>query len=233
MSYWFWAFVQRITFFAGENLENDCTEAGYTENDYTFDPHSSDWFDSGYETQFVSDKIGFKVEIADRLHNEEIDNICVTTDGGKTFEKRSVFPNEEKYQEGWILDVKFINEKVGFLSKRSGYIFKTTDGGYTWICINKDLPSYKCPDGYISGSSDIIIDGENIQIYQKIYSKEGYGEGFYGPSRWFATSKWEYDSDELGVKYHAIFTSTNLGESWKFTGIKKLSEYWWIKILLF
>jgi len=55
--------------------------------------------------------------------------VCKTTDGAKTWELYKI----DELSANSLQNINFINEKFGFISGYDGCLYKTTDGGLSWI----------------------------------------------------------------------------------------------------
>jgi photosystem II stability/assembly factor-like uncharacterized protein len=102
---------------------------------------------------FIDENIGFAVGKGLQLE---------TTDGGITWNKFELAVQMKK--------VKFINSQTGFVVGSSGYTYKTTDQGSSWLKANNKysgfLEDFCFPDentGYAAGSKEIVktVDGGN------------------------------------------------------------------------
>jgi len=74
--------------------------------------------------EFASNSKGFAIGLGTNL---------ITIDAGMTWE-----PYPTNFG-GYIYDLQFISENVGFLSGIKGILYKTIDGGATWIDISLDI----------------------------------------------------------------------------------------------
>ncbi len=77
-----------------------------------------------YNAQFLSDKIGY-------INGENI--LLKTTDSGESWFKVN-FPSAEPYN--YLSKMTFITTDVGFIYGNDGKLYKTNDGGKTWLYNN-------------------------------------------------------------------------------------------------
>ncbi|MEO6189860.1 MAG: YCF48-related protein, partial [Saprospiraceae bacterium] len=102
-----------------------------------------------------------------------------TIDGGDSWNPVSQFPFEAP--ANWIRSIKFVNNNVGFACADIGRIYKTEDGGDTWVRLNSptqealfDVDFIDEKNGMICGFTGTIlqtIDGG--EHWQKIQSPLG------------------------------------------------------------
>lgn len=123
---------------------------------------------------FVNSSIGF---IAGGTAST-VGSLLKTTDGGATWTSISIPGLSSVY------DMYFINNTTGFICGYKNQVFRTSDGGNTWVD--------KSPTPNVSGISSILLD--EIQFSN---SGEGYCIGY-----------------SVAHEKNYIFKSTNNGDSW-------------------
>jgi len=82
-------------------------------------------------------------------------NLAISSNGGKnwTYSKITL--------EGHIADIHFINEKTGFCLNNEGDLFKTTNGGSSWIQVqNRPNQAWYFSDIHAFNENTLIVVGE-------------------------------------------------------------------------
>lgn len=112
---------------------------------------------------FVNDSIGFAAGGTVDTNNGTFINVFYkTTDGGKTWSTATSINNG-----GTINHIHFVNKDTGYITANSGRIFRTYNGGDTWVQLLSGTPStlyrifFYNNNGFICGDGGIIIKTSN------------------------------------------------------------------------
>lgn len=152
------------------------------------------------KVQFLNQKFGYVILSGDRVVSQEISNIYLTHDGGKTWSETN--PTNVTHL---VKDGGFVDESTGFLSQ--GFInpevpelFVTQDGGETWI-----QAEIKIPEKY-----HLIFVTAEVPFKEEDHLAILINQGPNG--------------DYLGGKVKGKFISTDRGKTWEFSEEVKPDE---------
>jgi photosystem II stability/assembly factor-like uncharacterized protein len=168
--------------------------------------------------------------------------ILKTTDGGASWtNKSSSFP----YTYGFPITVEFINSELGFvgggITPHSNYIYKTTDGGDTWIqsILSPNLKEKEASQReqlYIyrsGGINSIHFKNSNIG-YAVAGDANGYYRGIYKTTDGGLSWDSEYRGEEEAGLVSVCITNSGYGWAVGFKGtifILQAEDSSWLQIL--
>lgn len=164
------------------------------------------------DIQFITPDTGF-VAVSKLLFG--------TTDGGKSYFRINV-----TYNYGGILDIEFINSKVGYAAVNSPYgnktsIFKTSDGGKSWesqITIEGQLYKLKC----LSNGTCLAVGNDQSLTFGSLFLRTTDGKNWTKPQ--YAASNYRnlfdiaFIDDTIGFAVGAggkVWKTVDGGASWK------------------
>lgn len=171
--------------------------------------------------QFPSDSIGYAIGVTiDHVNYTSTVTIIKTLDGGENWNIIDTI-----FLDGWLRDVIFVTNNLGFLSSDS-VIYKTIDGGVNWS--PNTINSYHIQNfefvndslGYFMGSNlgidslrlyKTIDEGNNWKIHSKIYSFNGISDMiFVNDTVGYITGTWQVQKTIDGGKnwYYQYATNT-------------------------
>ena len=182
---------------------------------YIIDPVTIPGTPDFSDVYFVSDDEGW-------ITSSSIAEIYHTTDGGATFEIQTTLYSCNA--------IHMINENEGYAGGKSGFVYRTTDGGENWIAIGSmgaTLADISFPPsgdtGYCCGINGNIhaitssgvtkmtsnINGNLYSISFPVNSEEGWVCGG-SVIRHYINNVWSGDQDMPSGGYNAIYMVDNL-----------------------
>ena len=168
--------------------------------------------------------------------------ILKTTNGGASWtNKSSSFP----YTYGFPITVEFINSDLGFvgggITPHSNYIYKTTDGGNTWVqsilspnLKEKETIQREQLDIYRSGGINSINFKDSSIGYAVAGDANGYFRGIYKTIDGGLTWDSEYRGEEEAGLISVCITNSGYGWAVGFKGtifILQAEDNLWLQIL--
>lgn len=184
------------------------------------------WQQVQLNTQGYFNRIVFADELSGFIITYSNTEWIKTTDGGETWASE-VFP--PSLLQRYIHDMIFVNDSTGFVfqnngssSNLKGFIFRTTDGGQTWMQVFEDFSSYDCRFA-INESQHIAALCGSWQYQSKALISDDGGENwnssFLPDGSWFAKTICFYNDLELvaagGRGY--MYASNDAGLNWQQT----------------
>ena len=131
-----------------------------------------------------------------------------STDGGNSFQELTIPNNEDPYS------VEFIDTQIGFVSARSGGIFKTTNGGNTWYSVsNYNIKSTQFINSQVGYAASVNA------IYKSTDGGENWSLKFHSSMANVGTVQFKpmYFSSEgkghIGSEFYGQLLSTN--DAWQ------------------
>ena len=165
-----------------------------------------------YAVEFISADTGWAAGgayILDGGAPVVVADLYKSCDGGQTWEKR---PLENSQR---ILDIQFVNSKVGFLVGEGGSLFKTIDGGESWQKLNARTANFLFDVHFFNDSTGLYCGGSG-----KIARTVDGGETWSNIRT--RTPEWLLDlyfiDDSIGFASGSggtILKTLNGGESWE------------------
>lgn len=114
-----------------------------------------------------------------------------------------------------LLSIRFINNTVGFVSGRAGYLTKTTDAGQTWNIIHTQLQE-DIHDISPLGEDVLIAACSNGKILKTIDGGLSWESKFDNSADEFKSIFFTYDAKLIVCgKNSGLYTSNDFGETWE------------------
>jgi photosystem II stability/assembly factor-like uncharacterized protein len=114
-----------------------------------------------------------------------------------------------------LLSVKFVNNEVGYISGKNGYLSKTTDGGSAWNIIETNS-AYDMWDVCLLGENSIITACSNGKILKTTDGGISWESMLEGVNDNFKNIFLTYDSRLIICGENSnLFISNDYGESWE------------------
>lgn len=162
----------RIGWMSADNMRIFKTLDGGRSWELCIDETSYEYMSTLQSVHFVNETVGYAVGWKYNLNNFSTSTLIIkTADGGLTWDYQTAGT-----QDFQLRSVFFINENTGWIVGEKGNIFKTTNGGASWIAQNSNTFSYLNSAhfyndmiGWAVGSGGVILkttDGGNNWILQ-------------------------------------------------------------------